>query len=155
MSTFFFFFLVVTETMVGLLTLLPILEPAYDLSYRKILKQRLIQFFVCQSLQNCRLRNRRSFNHVLKQFNQLFSMVVAKYAFGSFNCIRGCPNLRLMAACVFKQFTDRNGTVSSSSFFSITGSILQSKQSSAVTHEQIVDAELTNRGALYLSCVGK
>ena len=121
MSTFSFFFLVVTETMVGLLTLLPILEPAYDLSYRKILKQRLIQFFVCQSLQNCRLRNRRSFNHVLKQFNQLFSMVVAKYAFGSFNCIRGCPNLRLMAACVFKQFTDRNGAVSSSSFFSITG----------------------------------
>ena len=27
------------------------------------------------------------------------------------------------------------------------------RQSSAVTHEQIVDAEVSNRGALYLSCV--
>ena len=114
MSTFSFFFLVVTETLVGLLTLSPILEPAYDLSYRIILKQLLIQFFVCQSLQNCGLRNRRSFNHVLKQINQFFSMVFAKYAFGSFSRIRGCPNFRLMAACVFKNFTDTNGTVSSS-----------------------------------------
>ena len=111
---FLFFFLVVTETLVGLLTLSPILEPAYDLSYRIILKQLLIQFFVCQSLQNCRLRNRRSFNHVLKQINQFFSMVFAKYAFESFSRIRGCPNFRLMAACVFKHSTDTNGTVSSS-----------------------------------------
>ena len=29
------------------------------------------------------------------------------------------------------------------------------RQSSAVTHEQIVDAEMTNGGALYLSCVSK
>ena len=110
----FFFFLVVTETLVGLLTLSPLLEPAYDLSYRIILKQLLIQFFVCQSLQNCRLRIRRSFNHVLKQINQFFSVVFAKYAFGSFSRIRGCPNFRLMAACVFKHSTDTNGTVSSS-----------------------------------------
>ena len=114
MSTFSFFFLVVTETLVGLLTLSPILEPAYDLSYRIILKQLIIQFFVCQSLQNCRLRNRHSFNHVLKQINQFFSMVFAKYAFGSFSRIRGCPNFRLMADCVFKHSTDTNGTVSSS-----------------------------------------
>ena len=114
MSTFSFFFLVATETLVGLLTLSPILEPAYDLSYRIILKQLIIQFFVCQSLQNCRLRNRRSFNHVLKQINQFFSMVFAKYAFGSFSRIRGYPNFRLMAACVFKHSTDTNGTISSS-----------------------------------------
>lgn len=36
-------------------------------------------------------------------------MAVAKYAFRSFSRIRG-----LMAACVFKNSTDTNGTVSSS-----------------------------------------
>ena len=44
----------------------------------------------------------------------VFSSVIAKYAFGSFSRIRGCPNFRLMAACVFKHSTDTNGTVSSS-----------------------------------------
>ena len=56
---FFFFFLVVTETLVGLRTLSLMLEPAYDLNHRIIFKQGLIQLFVFQSLQNCRLRSWR------------------------------------------------------------------------------------------------
>ena len=106
---FSFFFLLATETLVGLLSLSLLFEPAYDLSYRIIFKHRLTQFFVCQSLQNCGLRNCCPFNHVLKQINQFFNMVVAKYALGSFSRIRGCPNFRLMAACVLKHSTDKNG----------------------------------------------
>ena len=84
---FFFFFLFVTETLVGLLSLSLLFEPAYDLSYRIIFKHHLTQFFVCQSLQNCGLRNCCPFNHVLKQINQFFNMVVAKYALGSFESV--------------------------------------------------------------------
>ena len=106
----FSFFLVVTETLVGLLTLSLMLEPAYDLNYRIIFKQGLIQLFVFQSLQNCRLRSWRPFNRVLKQINQFFFiMVVAEYAFGTFCRIRACLNFRLLAACVFKPSTDTNG----------------------------------------------
>ena len=76
---------------------------------RIIFKHRLTQFFVCQSLQNCGLRNCCPLNHVLKQINQFFNMGVAKYALGSFSRIRGCPNFRLMAACVLKHSTDKNG----------------------------------------------
>ena len=68
----FSFFLVVTETLVGLLTLSLMLEPAYDLNYRIIFKQGLIQLFVFQSLQNYRLRSWRPFNRVFKQINQFF-----------------------------------------------------------------------------------
>ena len=70
---FFFFFLFVTETLVGLLSLSLLFEPAYDLSYRIIIKHRLTQFFVQQSLQNCGLRNCCPFNHVLKQINQFLT----------------------------------------------------------------------------------
>ena len=106
---FFFFFLVVTETLVGLLTLSLMLEPAYDLNYRIIFKQGLIQLFVFQSLQNCRLRNRHPFNRVFKQINQFFLSWLSLNMPLELSVVYSVLNFRLLAAYVFKPSTDTNG----------------------------------------------
>ena len=105
---FFFFFLFVTETLVGLLSLSLLFEPAYDLSYRIIIKHRLTQFFVCQSLQNCGLRNCCPFNHVLKQINQFLTWLSPNMPW-DLSVVSVGAQISLMAACVLKHSTDKNG----------------------------------------------